>query len=288
MGRSASRIRFLKTLWLVVLAAGVLQGAAAAQERSVWSIDDNVSASYRLTDFHYVEPSDTCALAVCTNAPQTDYFDREYGFIDGFQASASGLLLRERLYARARYDWTSGYVRYQGYTQSGGAVPSTVSGAVISDYSVRLGAAFPEHSVMAVPFFEYGHHAWRRMVGVGTGQAYEEDYRHDYMALGVLVQMAFTDALVASIYASAGQTMNPAISVPAYDFSQALGTAALVKAGASLDFRVSRRLGVYGAVRYTRFSYGQSVAQPSGSLVIMEPQSNTVMTSYEGGMRFFF
>ncbi len=278
----------MKTLLLAALAVGALQGAAAAHDRSVWRVDNNVSASYRLTDFHYAEPSDTCALAVCTNAPQTNYFDRESGFIDGFQASASGLLWRDRVYARVSYDWASGYVRYQGYTQSGRPVPNAVSGAVISDYGVRLGMPFPERAVMAVPFLEYGHHAWRRMVGAGTAQTYEEDYRHDYVALGVLVQIALTGALVGSVYASAGQTMNPAISVPAYNFSQGLGSSALVKAGASLDFQVSRHFGVYGAVRYTRFSYGQSVTQPSGGLVIMEPQSDTVIASYEGGMRFFF
>ncbi len=278
----------MKTLLLAALAAGALQGTAAAHQRFIRSVDDNISASYRLMDFHYVEPSDTCALAVCTNAPQTGYFDRESGLIGGFQVSASGLVLRDRVYTRVSYDRTSGYVRYRGYTQSGGLVPDGVSGAVISDYGVRLGAAFLARGVMAVPFLEYGHHAWRRVVGAGTGQAYEEDYRHDFIALGALIQVALTRALVGSIYASAGQTVNPAISVPAYNFSQGLGPAALVKAGASLDWRMSDRLGLYAAFCYTRFSYGQSAAQPSGGLVIMEPQSDTVIASYEGGMRFFF
>jgi hypothetical protein len=288
MGHPRPEVRFLKKLLMAALTAGVLRGTVCAHERAVWSIDDHVSVAYCLTDLHYVEPSDTCALAVCTNAPQSRYFDRESGFINGLHASLTGLLLGDRMYARLAYDRVSGNVRYQGYAQNGTPIPNGVSGAIISSYGIRLGAAFPDGVVMAVPFIEYGHHAWRRLIGVGTRQAYEEDYHHDYVALGALIQVALTQRLVGSVYAAAGQTLNPAIAVAALGFSQGLGTAPLVKAGASLDLRLSRWLGLYAAVRYTRFSYGQSAPQESGNLVIMEPQSDTVIADYEGGLRVFF
>ena len=288
MGRPRPEVRSLKKLLLAALTAGVLRGTVCAHERAVWNIDDNVSAAYRLTDLLYVEPSDTCALAVCTNAPPSRYFDRESGFINGLHASLTGLLLGDRMYARLAYDRVSGNVRYQGYAQNGTPISNGVSGAIISDYGIRVGAAFPDGAVMAVPFIEYGHHAWQRLIGVGTRYAYEENYHHDYVALGALIQVAFTRRLVGSVYAAAGQTLNPAIAVAALGFSQALGTAPLVKAGASLDLRLSRWLGLYAAVRYTRFSYGQSAPQESGNLVIMEPQSDTVVADYEGGLRLFF
>ena len=288
MGHLRPEVRFLRKLLLAALTAGVMRGTVYAHERAVWSIDNNVSIAYRLTDLHYVEPSDTCALAVCTNAPQSSYFDRESGYVNGFRASLSGLLLGGRMCARLTYDRVSGNVRYEGYTQNGTPVPNGVSGAIISSYGLRLGAAFYDGPVMAAPFLQYGHHAWRRQIGLGTTQAYEEDYHHDYVALGALIQVALTRRLVGSIYAAAGQTLNPAIAVAALGFSQGLGTAPLVKAGASLDLRLSRWLGLYAAVRYTRFSYGQSAPQQSGNLVIMEPQSNTVIADYEGGLRVFF
>ena len=68
MGHPRPEVRFLKKLLMAALTAGVLRGTVCAHERTVWSIDDHVSVAYRLTDLHYVEPSDTCALAVCTNA----------------------------------------------------------------------------------------------------------------------------------------------------------------------------------------------------------------------------
>ncbi|WP_297360307.1 hypothetical protein [Acidiferrobacter sp.] len=278
----------MKKLLLAALTAGVLRGTVCAHERAIWGLDDNVSIGYRLTDFYYVEPSNTCALAVCANALQSPYLDREFGFISGLHASASGLLFDDRVYTRLAYDRVSGHVRYQGYSQSGAAIPDGVSGAMISGYGIRLGATFPDGPVMAVPFLEYGHHAWRRLIGVGTAQAYEEDYHHDYVALGALIQVALTRTLVGSIYAAAGRTLNPSIAVASLGFSQGLGTSALIKAGASLDLWLSHRLGLYAAVRYTRFSYGQSAPQESGNLVIMEPQSNTVMADYEGGLRFVF
>lgn len=141
---------------------------------------------------------------------------------------------------------------------------------------------------MTVPFLEYGHHAWRRLVGVGTVPAYEEDYHHDYVALGVLIQVAWTRTLVGSIYAAAGRTLNPSIAVASLGFSQSLGASALIKAGASLDLWLSHRLGLYAAVRYRCFSYGQSAPQESGNLAIMESQSRIVMADYEGGLRFVF
>ncbi len=278
----------MKKLLLAALATAVLRGMANAHDVQAGSLRDNLSASYQLMDLHYAEPSDTCALAVCTNAPEASYFDRESGYINGFRLSASGLMWKDRIYGHVDYERASGYILYRGFTQSGTPIPNGVSGAVISDYAARLGAAFASGDFVAVPFVEYGHHAWHRILGAGTAQSYTEDYRHDYVGLGALLQVEFTAALAASIYAMAGQTVNPTITVPALGFAQSLGSSALVKVGATVDVRLSRAMGLYAGVRYTRFSYGQSAPQQSGGLVIMEPQSDTVIASYEGGLRFFF
>lgn len=192
------------------------------------------------------------------------------------------------MYGRLAYARASGLVHYQGFTQSGVPIPHGLSGAVISDYSVRLGTAFETGRVMALPFVQYGHHAWRRLVGARTSQSYQENYQHDYMAVGGLFQVAMTKALVGSVYAMAGETLHPSIAVPALGFAQSLGTSPLIKAGALLSLQVSGMLGLYAAIRYTRFSYGQSAPQQSGNLIVMEPQSNTTIASYEGGFRFLF
>lgn len=272
----------------MALAASAMGGTSVASKRVFIVMDNSLAIAYQLTNLKYVEPSDTCALSVCTNANSAGYFDRESGYINGVRVDLSRLGFDGRVYGRVNYSLAGGYVQYQGYTQGGTPIPSGVSGAIISDYSARLGPAFSSGPVLAVPFVQYGHHAWRRFIGVDTPQAYEEDYSHNYLAVGGLFQLAMTPVLVGSVYALAGQTFSPAISVPGLGFEQNLGSSALVKAGARLDFRVSYWFGLYAGIRYTRFSYGQSRPQQVGNLIIMEPQSNTVIASYEGGMRVFF
>lgn len=278
----------MKKLLLVVLTAGAIGSSAYGRNREIIRIDNSVSIAYQLLDFNYVEPSDTCALAVCSNATPSGYFDRESGNINGVRLSASQLDLGAHFYGRIAYRRAQGYVKYQGYSQAGAPIPNGVSGANIAGYSVRLGPAFSSGRVMAIPFVQYGHHSWSRVVGVGTTTSYEEDYQNQYIGFGALFQVAMTRILVGSLYAVAGQTLNPSIRVPSLGFAQPLGTAPLVKAGVLFNLRLSRIFGLYAGVRYTRFSYGQSAPQQSGSFTVMEPTSNTAMTSYEGGLRFFF
>lgn len=278
----------MKKLLLVVLTAGAIGRSAYGRNREIVRLDNSVSIAYRLLHFNYVEPSDTCALAVCSNATPSGYFDREFGDINGVRISASQLYPRAHLYGRVAYGRAQGYVNYQGYSQAGTPIPNGVSAADIADYSLRLGPAFSSGRMMAIPFVQYGHHSWSRVVGVGTSASYEEDYRNEYIGFGALFQVAMTRLLVGSLYAMAGQTLNPYIRVPSLGFAEPLGTAPLVNAGALLDLRISRAFGLYAGVRYTRFSYGQSPTQQSGSLTVMEPESDTAMTSYEGGLRLFF
>lgn len=278
----------MKKLLLVVLTAGAIGGPACARNREILRLDNSVSIGYRLLGFHYVEPSDTCALAVCSNATPSGYFDRESGYLNGVRMSASQWDPATHLYGRIAYSRARGYVKYQGYSQAGTPIPDGISAADITDYSLRLGPAFANTRVTAVPFLQYGYHSWHRVVGVDTPMSYEENYRNEYIGFGALFQVAMTRVLVGSFYALAGQTLNPAIRVPSLGFAQPLGTSPLVKAGALLSVQVSRAFGLYAGVRYTRFSYGQSPPQQVGTFTVMEPESNTAMTSYEGGLRFFF
>ena len=278
----------MKKLLLVVLTAGAIGGSACGRNRQIVELDNSVSIAYQLLHFNYVEPSDTCALGICSNATSSGYFDRELGNINGVRLSASQLDMGIHFYGRIAYRRAQGYVKYQGYSQAGTPIPNGVSGANIAGYSVRLGPVLSSGRVMAIPFVQYGHHAWSRVVGVGTSASYEEDYQNQYFGFGALFQVAMTRILVGSLYAMAGQTLNPSISVPSLGFAQPLGAAPLVKAGVLLNLRLSRLFGLYAGVRYVRFSYGQSPTEQSGSLTVMEPASNTVMTSYEGGLRFFF
>ncbi len=278
----------MKKLLLVVLTAGAISGSTCARNREIFYLDNSVSIGYQLLGFHYVEPSDTCALAVCSNATPSGYFDRESGYINGVRVSASQWDPVRHLYGRIAYSRAQGYVTYQGYSQAGTPIPDGVSGTNVADYSLRLGPTFSSGKVMAVPFIQYGHHSWNRVVGVGTPMSYEEDYQNEYIGFGGLFQVAMTRGLVGSLYAVAGQTLNPAIRVPSLGFAQPLGVSPLVKAGALLDLQISRTFGFYAGVRYTRFSYGQSPLQQIGTLIVMEPESNTAMTSYEGGLRLFF
>ncbi len=278
----------MKKLLLVVLTASAIGNSACARNREIVHVDSGVSIAYQLLNFNYVEPSDTCALGVCSNATSSGYFDRESGNINGARLSASQLDLGGHLYGRIAYGRAQGYVQYQGYSQAGTPISNGVSAANMADYSLRLGSAFSSGRVMAIPFVQYGRHFWNRVVGVGTSTSYEEDYQNQYIGFGALFQVAMTRILVGSLYAMAGQTLNPSIRVPSLGFAQPLGTAPLVKAGVLLNLRLSRIFGLYAGVRYTRFSYGQSPPQQSGPYTVMEPASNTVMTSYEGGLRLFF
>ena len=287
MGGGSPQGLVLKKLLLLALAASAI-GSASARDREFTAIDNRISLGYELTGWYYTEPSDTCALGVCGNVPASPVFDRESGFLNGLRASLAGLAFDGRLYGRLVFARAWGDVRYQGYSRSGAPIPEGLSGARVSAYSLRLGPAVSAGRVLAVPFLQYGHEGWRRIVGVATPQRYEEDYGHDYLGFGTLFQLVLTPRWVLSAYALAGETLNAGIRVPSLGFAQALGTGPLLKGGALLDWRLSRAVGLYAGVRYTRFSYGQSPPQVSGNLVIMEPASQTIVVRYEGGLRIFF
>ncbi len=271
-----------------MLAAGAVSAMAHGADERIVRVDNGLSLGFRFEQFSYVEPSDTCGLGVCTNAASAGYLDRESGGLPGFRLAFSHLGSADGLYERLAYAMTAGNVRYDGFSSSGAPIINGSSYARIQDYSLRFGAAFPRAGVIAVPFAQIGRHTWTRIVGAGTPSHYEEYYDHAYASLGALVQVVLPAGMVGSLYADAGEIFAAHIAVPGEGFSADLGGGPLVKAGALLDLRVTRRIGLYAGIRYTRYGYGQSAVTTIGNYVIMEPESRTILTRYEGGLRYAF
>jgi len=216
--------------------------------------------------------------------------DTEQGYVPGFALNISFMQdwLLGNDYLAATYSQNNGNTNYTGSyigsSQGYGSVKTT-SPAVLTDFSLRYGKGFVlNDQFMATPFIELGSHQWDRNLG-----SYQETYTNGYYGLGLLGQLAMTNAFVLSASAMVGNTVNSNISISGSPYTGgALGNSTIYRLGISGDYAFTKSLHGNIGLDYTSFSYGQSTPTRVGRYVYYEPSSTSQYTTYKIGLSYNF
>jgi hypothetical protein len=216
--------------------------------------------------------------------------DTEQGYVPGFALNISFMQdwLLGNDYLAATYSQNNGNTNYTGSyigsSQGYGSVKTT-SPAVLTDFSLRYGKGFVlNDQFMATPFIELGSHQWDRNLG-----SYQETYTNGYYGLGLLGQVAMTNAFVLSASAMVGNTVNSNISITGSPYTGgALGNSTIYRLGISGDYAFTKSLHGNIGLDYTSFSYGQSTPTRVGRYVYFEPSSTSQYTTYKIGLSYNF
>ena len=214
----------------------------------------------------------------------------EQGYVPGFALNVSFMQdwLLGNDYLAATYSQSTGNTNYTGSyigsSQGYGSVKTT-SPATLNDFSFRYGKGFAlNDQFMATPFIELGSHQWDRNL-----RSYQETYTNNYYGLGLLGQLAMTNAFVLSASALVGNTANSNISITGSPYTGgALGTSTIYRLGISGNYAFTKSLHGNIGLDYTSFSYGQSTPTRVGRYVYYEPNSTTQYTTYKIGLSYNF
>jgi hypothetical protein len=216
--------------------------------------------------------------------------DTEQGYVPGFALNISFMQdwLLGNDYLAATYSQNNGNTNYTGsYIGSslGYGSVKQANPAVLMDFSLRYGKGFVlNDQVMATPFIELGSHQWDRNLG-----SYQETYTNGYYGLGLLGQIAMTNAFVLSASAMVGNTVNSNISISGSPYTGgALGNSTIYRLGISGDYAFTKSLHGNIGLDYTSFSYGQSTPTRVGRYVYFEPSSTSQYTTYKIGLSYNF
>jgi hypothetical protein len=233
--------------------------------------------------------------AISTNVNYTETvgsktLDTEQGYVPGFAINVSFMQdwLLGNDYVAATYSQSTGNTNYTGSyigsSQGYGSVKTT-SPATLTDFGFRYGKGFAlNDQVMATPFIELGSHQWNRNLG-----SYQETYTNNYYGLGLLGQVAMTNAFVLSASALVGNTANSNISISGSPYSGgALGNSTIYRLGISGDYAFTKSLHGNIGLDYTSFSYGQSTPTRVGRYVYNEPNSTSQYATYKVGLSYNF
>jgi hypothetical protein len=257
-------------------------------QEAIQIVNNSVSLAYDSTHLNYGEPSD--------GAIADKYYDTEYGTLSrgGFSGSVSAMksyrFLRD-IYFQASFGRAAGDVSYNGHTMPSLLNPTSlpinqISGAQINDWGLRLGKGFEAGSRwLFTPYLAYGYHTWARTLGMGTAGSYTENYQHNAIELGNMIQYAPTSKIVLTADGQFGTTFWAHIQAPQYQVNSDLGAAPAAQVDLEADYALWRFFHAFISWRYAHFSYGQSGVAPSGFL---EPASNTDLQTYLAGLRFCF
>lgn len=217
-------------------------------------------------------------------------FNTEQGYVPGFAINVSFMQdwLLGNDYLAATFSQNTGNTNYTGSyigsSQGYGSVKTT-SPATLTDFSFRYGKGFAiNDQVMATPFIELGSHQWDRNL-----RTYQETYTNNYYGLGLLGQVAMTNAFVLSASALVGNTANSNISITGSPYTGgALGNSTIYRLGISGDYAFTKSLHGNIGLDYTSFSYGQSTPTRVGRYVYYEPSSTSQYTTYKIGLSYNF
>ena len=217
-------------------------------------------------------------------------FNTEQGYVPGFAINVSFMQnwLLGNDYLAASYSQSNGNTNYTGSyigsSQGYGSVKTT-SPATLTDFSLRYGKGFVlNDQFMATPFIELGSHQWDRNL-----RTYQETYTNNYYGIGLLGQLAMTNAFVLSASALIGNTTNSNISISGSPYTGgALGNSTIYRLGISGDYAFTKSLHGNIGLDYTSFSYGQSTPTRVGRYVYYEPSSTSQYTTYKIGLSYNF
>jgi opacity protein-like surface antigen len=228
--------------------------------------------------------------------------DKETGWVPGFDVTGS--LMGNvgpvcNLYVWGRFTYLNGHTQYVG-SFIGGAFGSLVQtdGATVNDFDFRLGKGFNVgQNGMITPYFGVGSNWWDRLItGVG---GYNEDYKHDYAGVGLLVQYSPAPRWVLSANGLVGRTFDASEQSSTIPGGAALvcvctfplGSSTTYMVGGNVDYAITEHFHANAGIDYTYFRYGQSPVvtpgpgNPGFGFSWLEPNSKTsyLLVSIGGG-----
>ena len=219
--------------------------------------------------------------------------DSEKGWIPGVQVTGSwmGCLgAFTNIYVMARGTYVDGHTDYWA---GGGPVTSNVDGARIWNGDFRLGKGFDvAGNWMLTPYIGGGLQQWDRDLSNSKGPSgYHEAYKHDYVGVGLLVQVAAAPGLVISGNGLVGSTFDPRMTgtpnggFPFPPWTFGLGTSVIYMAGLQADYAITQNLHANVGADFTHYDYGRSAVNPFGFL---EPASRSSIWTIKAGLGWAF
>lgn len=255
---------------------GLAGGAFAAE--GVKGANNQISLSVGKEKISYTETADG------------NWFNSENGRINQarivytLQGDFAGV---REVYFQGVFGYGKGRTNYDGGLMyaDGSTTPYQARTRVTNnDVGIRLGKAFSLGSrVQLTPFAAYDYHQWERDLAGEDDAGYKEVYDHHALSVGLLGQLALTDRLVASAWASRGKMIRARMEYE-HDTTFRLKSKPVTSWGIGLDYRVNEQFRVNAGYQENRFSYGQSPVE-SG---MYEPDSETRLKSWYMGAGYAF
>ncbi|WP_433692141.1 hypothetical protein [Herbaspirillum seropedicae] len=271
---------------IVACAAAVFSSSTCKANQDILSANNQIALQYLSGNIDYTEKRD---------GKNDTVLDTERGTVPG--GAITAVIMRDLWlgndYLQFSYARKRGHTHYVGALMSGGNYGSVTasSGAVLTDYNLRLGKAFTLHpSLLLTPFADIGHHEWQRGVNAG------ETYRHGSYGVGLMLQAKVMSKMVVSATAILARTVDAHIDVANSDaaqasnaFSTSLGNSRLYKAALSIDYALTPALHASAGVDYYAFRYGRSAnVRTANGLAYYEPKSDSRYVSFAVGVGYRF
>lgn len=273
--------RLLGSLTAILACAAPLAGRAATKAPMPnLAAEQAVRVGYTLMHMNYAEH------------PSKPYLDTENGDLNGVGLSV--IRFSGHLYDSIELALATGHTRYDGGIQQ-----QSPSGIIVTPYQGRSGATvFNLRSVIG-PAFSIGSrdkiavfagvgvYYWKRDVAQNSGVGYTEKYIAMPGYLGLADRLALTHSLGLTVRVSASKLLLSGISTPFG--SGRLGTKTGYAGQLTLDYRVYKHLDVFARARLEKFRFTRvTLATSSTGAPIYEPNSRTLLASYELGLGYRF
>jgi len=251
--------------------------------------NNQISLDAVISRLHYVEDEPTLG----------GFVDSEDGWIPGFVASATFMGNRSatghHLYVSGSFRFVTGNTAYRDFQGF-----SDTDHAVILNEDARVGIGYDlGPNSMLTPYLGFGARQWSRDVAPHIPGGYNENYAHEYIGGGLLLQHAQSPRWVWSAYGLVGTTFDARMRLkydpfaiifyplvpPQHDFS--LGSAMIFMTGLSADVAITERWHANFGVDYEQFDYGKSpfVIPPFN---LYEPHSRTQQLTLKAGLGLAF
>jgi len=217
--------------------------------------------------------------------------DTESGALVGFTAGASALVpsgmggALPDLYTDLGYDFSAGFLNYNGNLQAPGYPPYQASdNAYYNTAIVRLGLGAPlSNGMEVIPYIAGGYQNWYRNIGGAGG--YSEFYQAGLAGGGIKLDVATSPGFVLSASAEGLAVIGGGVSVPSQNFSADFGNSAEERVSLDADYRLSNAWHAFAGLGVTHYEYSGSKPGASG---IYEPLSTTLQINSLFGIAYGF
>lgn len=190
---------------------------------------------------------------------------------------------RIQSYIAVKGQRNKGTTQYQGYLQGGNGQLTPYSadtGNIEWQGQLRIGLALPQRDAwQVVPYLELAYRRWERQL-----DQYNEKYTHKVVLAGLLGQWCFGRQWTFEFGAAYGGTIQADMRLNAPSFDQSLAKASIWQAEAQLNYHLTPRFSLNGAMNHAQWRYGQSAQQNN----LQEPESLTRQTRYSLGLTWHY